>query len=70
MGFKEIPMECGTYERCDIKMEYIFWFFLLIFKVFNQKHYSLAAKQISNPYIKKNYRKVGSSQLLTNTWKI
>ncbi|AKP49571.1 GNAT family N-acetyltransferase [Cyclobacterium amurskyense] len=24
MGFKEIPMECGTYERCDIKMEYIF----------------------------------------------
>lgn len=24
MGFKEIPMECGTYDRCDIKMEYIF----------------------------------------------
>lgn len=24
MGFKEIPIESGTYDRCDIKMEYIF----------------------------------------------
>ncbi|WP_244891181.1 GNAT family N-acetyltransferase [Cyclobacterium xiamenense] len=24
LGFREIPMEPGTYQRCDIKMEYIF----------------------------------------------
>jgi GNAT superfamily N-acetyltransferase len=24
MGFQETPMESGTYDRCDIKMEYFF----------------------------------------------
>ncbi|MEX0883258.1 MAG: GNAT family N-acetyltransferase [Cyclobacteriaceae bacterium] len=23
MGFQEVHMECGTYQRCDVKMEYI-----------------------------------------------
>lgn len=24
LGFREIPMEPGTYQRCDIKMEFVF----------------------------------------------